>query len=292
MTRLFLYYFLALVLKCCVSEGPVVWNEVNESCGGNRQSPINIVSKKTVQSSSLTEFRFTGYNEIFTSRLKNTGQTVSLDIPLGASVSGGNLSQTYNAVQLQFHWGNSGSPGSEHTIDGEQYPMELHIVHIKDTYISVEEALSDPKGQASLGFFFEESETENKEYSAFIEALAQVQDAESQADVLISLNNLILQQSKLKAYYRYEGSQTTPGCSESVIWTVFMQPIPLSKDQLAVFSSLKFKDGNPMVDNFRPVQPRKGRVVYRSNSGTTVAMINFTLVWLCVSTALSSYQIY
>lgn len=42
-----------------------------------------------------------------------------------ASISGGNLKHTYKAVQLHFHWGKNGGPGSEHTIDGEQYPMEV-----------------------------------------------------------------------------------------------------------------------------------------------------------------------
>lgn len=54
---------------------PAAWNEVNNACGGNRQSPINIVTKKTKQDSRLTAFKFTGYTEVFTSMLKNNGQT-------------------------------------------------------------------------------------------------------------------------------------------------------------------------------------------------------------------------
>ncbi|XP_060768190.1 carbonic anhydrase 4-like [Neoarius graeffei] len=175
-------------MSCTQScKGLAAWNEMTGTCGGNRQSPINIVTKKTKQDSSLTAFKFTDYDKTFNTMLKNTGETVSLDIPLGASVSGGNLSHTYNAFQLHFHWGNNGSSGSEHTLDGEQYPMEL-----------------------------------------------------------------------------------------------------------AAFSSLKFKDGKPMVDTFRPVQPRKGRVVYRSHSGVagTAIMVSFTLVLLCVSASLSCYQFY
>ncbi|XP_053474680.1 carbonic anhydrase 4-like isoform X3 [Ictalurus furcatus] len=334
MRNLLLCLVLVLVFKSCLSEdwcyqsqmscdqpckGPAAWNEVNSVCGGNRQSPINIVTKKTKKESSLTAFKFTGYDKIFTSMLKNNGRTVSLDIPLGATVSGGNLLHTYNAIQLHFHWGNNGSPGSEHTLDGEQYPMELHILHLKDTYIAVEDALNDTTGQAILGFFFEtevtrtqlwqlfmqcerlrsqehheESDSENKEYSAFIAALAQVQDAEGQAELAISLNSLILSERMLGAYYRYEGSETTPGCSESVIWTMFEQPIPLSRDQLAAFSTLKFNGGKPMVDTFRPVQPRKGRVVYRSHSGAAIPamMFSFFLVMLRVFLALCLCNFY
>ncbi|KAK3527017.1 hypothetical protein QTP86_006789 [Hemibagrus guttatus] len=242
-------------------KGPAAWNEVNGVCGGNKQSPINIVTKKTKQDASLTAFKFTGYSEMFTSRLKNNGQTVFLDIPLGATVTGANLSHIYKAVQLDFHWGSSGSPGSEHTLDGEQYPME-------------------------------ESDTENKEYSAFIAALAKVQNAEDHTELNISLNKLIMSETKLRNYYRYEGSQTVPGCSETAIWTVFKEPIPLSKAQLADFYNLKFKDEKPMVKTFRPVQPRKGRVVYRSHSGATVTTVefSFTLLLLCTCAVLQWYN--
>ncbi|KAK2816313.1 hypothetical protein Q7C36_022584 [Tachysurus vachellii] len=275
-------------------KGPAAWNEVNAVCGGNKQSPINIVTKKTKKESSLTAFKFTGYRQPFTSTLKNNGQTVYLDIPSGATLSGGNLSNTYNAVQLKFHWGSSSSPGSEHTLDGEHYPMELHILHIKNKYLTVDEALNDVTGQAILGFFFEESATENTEYSTFIAAVTKVQDAESHTDLNISLNTLILSEMKLRDYYRYEGSQTIPGCSESVIWTMFKEPIPLSKAQLAAFFDLKSKDGKPLVNTFRPVQPRKGRVVYRSHSGAaeSVVVLSFTLILLSVSTTLSCNQLY
>ena len=33
-------------------------------------------------------------------------------------------------------------------------------------------------------------------------------------------------------YYRYKGSLTTPGCHESVTWTVFEKPIDISQAQV------------------------------------------------------------
>ncbi|GAA6111048.1 carbonic anhydrase 4-like isoform X1, partial [Tachysurus ichikawai] len=116
----------------------------------------------------------------------------------------------------------------------------------------------------------------------------------SHTDLNISLNTLILSETKQRDYYRYEGSQTIPGCSETAIWTMFKEPIPLSKAQLAAFFNLKSKGGKPLVNTFRPVQPRKGRVVYRSHSGADVSAVvfSFTLVLLSVSTTLSCNQLY
>ena len=55
-------------------------------------------------------------------------------------------------------------------------------------------------------------------------------------------------------FYRYNGSLTTPGCSESVIWTVFRHQLFISEGQMSFFRSLKDSQGQPLVNNFRPVQ--------------------------------------
>lgn len=50
---------------------------------------------------------------------------VQVDLPSNARVKGGKLGGEYKAVALHFHWGEDGGPGSEHTIDGEQFAMEV-----------------------------------------------------------------------------------------------------------------------------------------------------------------------
>lgn len=48
-----------------------------------------------------------------------------VQIPTVSTISRGDLPDEYKAVQFHLHWGANGGPGSEHTIDGEQYPMEV-----------------------------------------------------------------------------------------------------------------------------------------------------------------------
>lgn len=49
----------------------------------------------------------------------------------GASprMSGALLTRSLNATELHFHWGAKNVKGSEHTIDGKRFDLELHIVH-------------------------------------------------------------------------------------------------------------------------------------------------------------------
>ena len=50
---------------------------------------------------------------------------LSATVSKAYSVSRGGLPSTYHAAQLNFHRGSDESKGSEHTVDGKPYPMEV-----------------------------------------------------------------------------------------------------------------------------------------------------------------------
>uniref|UniRef100_A0A3B4DNP9 Carbonic anhydrase n=1 Tax=Pygocentrus nattereri TaxID=42514 RepID=A0A3B4DNP9_PYGNA len=191
-----------LVSKILTAE----WMEVSASCNGTSQSPVNIVTRKVTVDRTLTPLGFQGYQEAFHSVITNNGHTGD------PSCHWGDLKATYKAVELHFHWGKDGGPGSEHTIDGEQYPMEMHIVHIKEIYIK-KQINSSKNVENSLADF-------------------SILGNSSEVGPL-SLDLLIPSQNELKKYFRYKGSLTTPNCSESVVWTVFQKTILLSKSQVS-----------------------------------------------------------
>ncbi|XP_006799631.1 carbonic anhydrase 4a [Neolamprologus brichardi] len=267
---------------------PEKWTHVNSACGGQKQSPINIVTRKTFKDDRLTPLKFQNYQEIFTSTIINNGHSAQVQIPTVSTISHGDLPDEYKAVQFHLHWGANGGPGSEHTIDGEQYPMELHIVHMKKAYSDLTTALRDTEGVAVLGFFYELSSSSNRKYERIISALQNIQATNGNTSLSsISLAQLIPSEKNLTAYYRYKGSLTTPGCTESVIWTLFENPIPLSKEQLQAFSKLQFNDGQQMTGNFRPVQPLNGRKVYRSGSAVILANSAILLATIAIALGLS-----
>ncbi|CAN9501605.1 unnamed protein product [Ophioblennius macclurei] len=269
---------------------PEHWDHASQACAGQFQSPINIVTRKTLKDERLTPFQFSNYQQIFRSTIKNNGHSVQVGVPHLSTISGGGLPSNYKAVQFHLHWGKNGGPGSEHTIDGEQYPMELHIVHMKSHYTDLTTALRDPQGIAVLGFFYEKSNSANKKYDSIVNTLRSIKATNGNTTVApISLAQLIPSEQNMTSYYRYKGSLTTPGCAESVIWTLFENPIPLSSEQLETFSQLQFSDGKPMTGNFRPVQPLNGRQVFRSG-GVVPAMASSALLLAAMVTALGLSQ--
>ncbi len=50
---------------------------------------------------------------------------VQADLHTNATVTGLGLDGVYQAEQIHFHWGDTAADGSEHTLDGRAYPMEV-----------------------------------------------------------------------------------------------------------------------------------------------------------------------
>ncbi|XP_044059311.1 carbonic anhydrase 4b [Siniperca chuatsi] len=268
--------------------GPDEWGVVSQHCSGRAQSPVNIVTRSMLPDERLAPFHFIGYQDTFHGRLINNGHTVKLELPSSIRIRGGNLAVPYKAYQLHLHWGQDGGPGSEHTIDGEQFPMEMHIVHIKEEYNSLSQAVRDRVGLAVLGFFFQESESANKKFDPLINALKYIRRPTNSITLKgVSLEMFIPPQKNMTKYFRYDGSLTTPNCAETVVWSLFENTIPLSREQLAAFSQLQFPNGKQMVRTYRPVQPLNERQVYYSGGHVAVVCTVLLIMSVLVSSALS-----
>uniref|UniRef100_A0A3Q3X1T4 Carbonic anhydrase n=1 Tax=Mola mola TaxID=94237 RepID=A0A3Q3X1T4_MOLML len=264
--------------------GPDEWGAVAQDCSGRAQSPVNIVTRRLLPDERLTPFHFTGYQETFHGRLANNGHSVQLDLPQSIRVKGGNLVAQYKALQLHLHWGKDGGPGSEHTIDGEQFPMEMHIVHIKEEYASLSQALKDSAGVAVLGFFFQVSKSANKKFDPFINALKHItRPTNSTLLTAVSLEMLTPPQKNMTKYFRYDGSLTTPNCTEAVVCC----KKNCDCAALAAFSQLQFPSGEAMVKTSRPVQPLNGRQVYYSGGHVALVSSAALIMSVLLSSALS-----
>ncbi|KFW81606.1 Carbonic anhydrase 15, partial [Manacus vitellinus] len=221
--------------------GPSHWKELKASCDGNKQSPVNIDRRRLQRDSGLGDILFEGYDQAPPGKWKltNNGHTVMLSLASESAsehitISGGGLPGRYCALQLHFHWGSPAGNGSEHTLDGHQLPMELHIVHMNVKYRTLAEAKGHPNGLAVLGFFYQVSETPNTNYNTIVVGLRNVSHAGDSVDLASTfrLSTLLPRAGRLSGYYRYQGSLTTPDCSEVVVWTVFEEPVEIGREQV------------------------------------------------------------
>nr|XP_032646004.1 carbonic anhydrase 14 isoform X2 [Chelonoidis abingdonii] len=251
--------------------GQVHWSNDYPDCGGEAQSPIDIQTKSVQHDPSLLPIEPQGYRSpgdgAFT--LRNNGHTVEMSLPPSMFLRG--LPQTYAAVQLHFHWGSMDQEeGSEHQVNGEGFPAELHIVHYNsESYANITEAKEQADGLAVLGIFIEIGDMANPAYDNIFDQLKNIQYAGQNVSIPpFDVHELL--PTQLDHYFRYNGSLTTPPCSQNVLWTVFRQGVQISSSQLerlqrGLYST---KAANslpvPLVDNYRAPQPLNQRVVFSS----------------------------
>ena len=179
----------------------------------------------------------------------------------------------FNILQFHFH-----SP-SEHTFDHENYDLELHVVH-KNYEVD---------GLAVLAIYFDR-EAGGEEENHFIDAL-QIENINrtKMSSIFvpeIPLFELIKGLDKEKLFH-YEGSLTTPPCSEIVQWIIIHDPQHISEEQLAWFQE-RWQDNDTFAEgmgNNRITQPLHARKVYMKATSNAQALT----VLLSLSALLSFY---
>jgi len=211
--------------------GPEYWSSLSSEfqlCDeGTKQSPINLSGFTDEDLDPLfIEYKDGGFSAV------NNGHTIQINYEAGSVLKVEDRS--FELKQFHFH-----SP-SENTIEGKSFPMEMHLVH------------SDESGAlAVLALLFEVSD-ENSVIESIWSKMPQSINEPIMLDVRVNAMDLLPEN---KAYYRFDGSLTTPPCSEGVTWLVFKEPTSVSSDQVELFLN---EIGHP---NARPIQDLNGRLV-------------------------------
>ncbi|MDX1637744.1 MAG: carbonic anhydrase family protein [Balneolaceae bacterium] len=211
--------------------GPENWATLRAEyapCNGKSQSPINIPTGEVAADESLSPLEVNyGTTPV---EIINNGHTVQFNVSGDYSLSTGD--KEYELLQFHYH------VRSERTIDGEHYPLEIHFVHRhSDTDYAV------------LGMMYQPgvSNTLLADYLPFIPTEIGAYRSESQID----LSTLIPAEL---TYFHYDGSLTTPPCSEVVNWYLLQNPVEASTEQLDQMTEIL--DGN-----YRPVMPLNDREI-------------------------------
>ncbi|NXU91669.1 CAH14 anhydrase, partial [Xiphorhynchus elegans] len=284
-------------------QGQQHWPEGHPACGGRAQSPIDIATARAQPELALPPLQPQGYEQPETPRfsLANNGHTAVLALP--PSLRLGGLPGVFAAAQLHFHWGRPGhAEGAEHLLDGHRAPAEMHVVHFDaGRFADASEAQQHPGGLAVLGVLLEVGTDPHPAYDNILRHLGSIRYA-GQSTSIPSFSVRDLLPPSLDRYYRYNGSLTTPPCFQSVLWTLFPQPVRVSRAQLeqlqgSLYSTEEAEaEPHPLVDNFRAPQELNQRLVLSSfptappcpHTGEIIA-ITFGAVAGCVCLFLTVY---
>ena len=216
--------------------GPAKWGKLgkeNATCGtGQLQSPIDIPDAK-VRKGDIPPLLF-NYKPA-PIRIVDTGNTIQVNYPPGSflTVSG----KRYELVSIDFH------KPSESKVSGKGHDMSMHLVH------------KGEDGKQAIVVVFLDQGNENEVIKTLWKNLPVTKGKEIVVDGT-TINALGLL-PKNKDYYQYQGSLSTPPCTENVTWIVLKTPTTLSGESIARFGRL-------YSNNVRPIQPRNDRDIVGS----------------------------
>ncbi|KAF3856935.1 hypothetical protein F7725_017658, partial [Dissostichus mawsoni] len=250
------------------------WSSAYPECRERNQSPINIVDQETKISTEYQELTLEGFDAESSNKtsMKNTGKTVAIILKDDYFVRGAGLPGRFKAEKVEFHWGpNNGSEGSEHSINGHRYPVEMQVyMYNSDDFDSLSAALREQRIIAAMAVFFQVGGKDNPAVDPIIHGLKGVVHHEKET-VLEPFVLKDLLPSALGITTATTGSLTTPPCSKVVEWIIFSRPIYVSYKQLEAFYSIftteqqdHVKSVEYLRSNFRPIQSLDNRHVFKS----------------------------
>jgi carbonic anhydrase len=190
------------------SNGPAAWGRLDPAwtaCGqGRMQSPVDFRKPRVRHESLRVEYE------------RSAGQILDNEHTIEIETEGHNVLEldgvAYELQQFHFHG------LSEHTFEGKGSDMELHLVHKSaDGLIAV------------VGVLLVRGATSGALAPIFAQLPNDVNVRHPLPDPFNPGEFLPVH----REHYRYEGSLTTPPCTEGVHWIVLKDPITVSSDDLA-----------------------------------------------------------
>jgi carbonic anhydrase len=212
-------------------EGPTHWGDLEPDFAacrlGKHQSPIDIRDAKPA---SLPPIKF----DYKSSPLKivNNGHSIQINYAPGSYMVVGE--KRYELQQFHFHH------PSEEYINGKPYDMAIHLVH------------ADNQGHSAVVTVLLKKGNTNSMIQKLWDNLPRAEGKEEAVpSVEVSAAALL---PETLSYYTFEGSLTTPPCSEPVTWYVLKTPLEVSAAEAAAFARL-------YPHNARPLQSLNGRAI-------------------------------
>ena len=248
-----LYSLLALSKAWDYSSYGLDWVDSFETCSGQRQSPINIArDEATVLSTDKLPILRKACGNI-NGKMLNDGNILKFQTNDGKArvsdreyLSGGPLgSDRYFFLEFYLHWGSSQCNGSEHTIDNIRLPAELQLLHVKEDFVSADgtvdysNAFAAHDGFAILSIFIEGGADNSLIHTGWFDVIANTAmelAVSTETSVAVNMDQIVQRINPTYQesfnYWYYNGSLSTPGCQESVIWIVAEKALQVTNSQV------------------------------------------------------------
>lgn len=222
--------------------GPANWGDIAPGCATtpeSTESPIDIEKGSLVADSGATVTLNYSPAEFEVENNGHTIEAVPTDLKQNSITIDGT---TYYLQQFHFH------TLSEHRINGANSLMEMHLVHRNDA------------GQLAVIGVMLDSGTASQPLAELFTSIPPQENKSAPVELHqeIDVGKLVPDDPTLA---QYDGSLTTPPCTEGVRWNVFLAPMTLSAEQIAAYTAV-------YDDTSRPVQPLNGRTVSQGSAGS------------------------
>jgi len=221
------------------------WEAFGEACvKGRSQSPINICTKSAQRvSDDNSSLQLHLQDEKMLPM--NSGHNFELTVVDGQE----KLFADVEGEKLQFvqvHW----HAPSENTVDGSYAAMEAHFLH---------QGPSDELAVVALRYRL--TEQCNPHLASFWDSFLVVEGTAESDVPAVPLGALLSPALLAGGYYRWDGSLTTPPCTEGVRWFLLKQEETVCEAQVqSLRQTLRAMQG--VNYNSRAVQPLNNRTVF------------------------------
>ena len=234
---------------------------------GKEQSPIDLTEAGATKNGRMELVGFNYYDFKVNSSYKADDPTYTTAFDNATLAGNAELQLTFadgsmsyfTPAQFHFH-----AP-SEHSVNGKLYDLEIHFVHlVKGSNTAGNTAApQDAFPGAVIGIFFDRQAGGNYENS-FLESLNNAIVTKGASTPTTVDVREFLHGVDMSTYWSYDGSLTTPPCTEGLKWSVIKQVQPISDAQLTRFTQ-RMADNNAFAGgngNNRVVQPLNARELF------------------------------
>lgn len=197
-------------------------------------------------------------------------------------LTGGSLNGKYVFSQIHFHWGKNALEGSEHTIDGNRLPLEMHAVFFKSSYLNQNEAIDHPDGIITLAYFFQIKSNHSSSLHRFLSEVDKIKMADTAfliepfllTDLLFPFEN---------DYFLYTGMISSKEMTHQITWLITREVSFISIEQLGLFRYLMDRHLRPIYRNFREISSKSVNQLFHVNpafkfTNTTLSTVPLRII--------------